>query len=104
MIVRGLSKVNAVNTEGNVSPGPILAALGLNFDAYETLPMLYYLLKHDESPLGIISTQTPLFHNMCKTLKIKFTIRIVNSWAKLNMSLEECYYGDTMEIRNKLNF
>ena len=61
---------------------PILAVLGLYVDSYERLPMLYYSLKHVESPLGISSTQTHLFNKVCKKLKIKFTIRVVNSQAK----------------------
>ena len=38
--------------------------LGLDFDSYERLPMLYYSLKHVESPLGISSTQTLLFQKV----------------------------------------
>jgi len=49
--------------------------LGLNLDAYERLPMLSYSLKHVESSLCISSTQ----RQICKKLKIEFTIRIVNS-------------------------
>ena len=56
--------------------------LVLHFYSYEMLPMLYYSLKHVESPLGISSTQTPLFYKLGNKLKNQFTIRIVNSQAK----------------------
>jgi len=36
----------------------------LGFYSYGRLPMLYYSLKHVESPLCVSSAQKPLFHKL----------------------------------------
>jgi len=50
---------------------PILACLGVNIDDYERLFMLFYSLKHVESPLGISSTQTPITSYSMKLIEIR---------------------------------